>query len=177
MPDSPAFDAVCTSLEVVLAGGVDVHRCLAAKALGRIRATTSVQSLVRALLDEDEDVRSDAAEALLNLADPESGQQLLENLLGDPCTEVKLSAIATLAKLGDQRVIPWLRRMVIGRDPEIAWDEEEFFSSGWDDWVEIQLAAIKALAELSAVEAIPDIVTAICHDDAQDMILVAFKSL
>ena len=172
-----AFGAVCTSLETVLAQGSDIHRCLAAKALGQIRATKSVGSLIKALLDEDEDVRSDAAEALLKLADPESGQQLLENLLGDPCTQVKLSAIATLAKLGDQRAIPWLQRMVCGRDPEIVWDEEEFYSSGWDDWVEIQVGAIEALAELNAVETIPDIVAAICHDDAQDLTTVAFKSL
>ncbi len=172
-----AFGAVCTSLEAVLVGGVDIHRCLAAKALGQIHATSSVQSLIKALLDEDEDVRGDAAEALLKLADPASGQQLMENLLGDPCTDVKLSAIATLAKLGDQRVIPWLQRMVRGRDPEIAWDEEEFYSSGWDDWVEIQVGAIEALAELNAVETIPDIVAAISHDDAQDLAAVAFKSL
>ena len=171
------FGAVCTSLEAVLVGGVDIHRCLAAKALGQIHATSSVQLLIKALLDEDEDVRSDAAEALLKLADPESGQQLMQNLLGDPCTEVKLSAIATLARLGDQRVIPWLQRMVRGRDPEIAWNEEEFHSSGWDDWVEIQVGAIEALAELNAVDTIPDIIAAICHDDAQDLAEVAFKSL
>lgn len=177
LQNSPAFGAICTSLETVLNEGVDVHRCLAAKALGQINATKSVKSLIKALLDEDEDVRSDAAEALLKLADPKSGHQLMENLVGDPCTEVKLMAIATLAKLGDQSVIPWLRRMVKGRDSEIAWDEEEFFSSGWDDWVEVQVGAIRALAELNAVEAIPDIVAAIYHDDAQDMTITAFLSL
>lgn len=161
----------------ILVAGVDVHRCIAAQALGRIGGEVAVPPLIAALLDEDEDVRTDAAEALSNLADPRAGEQLLENLLGDPCAEVKLAAIDGLAKLRDERVTPWLRRMVKGRDEEIVWDEEEFFSSGWDDWVDIQIGAIKALANLNADEAVPDIVAAIRDENAQDMTEAAFKAL
>jgi len=125
-----ALDEICRVLSGILSDGVDIHRYLAARASGRIGAPASVQPLIAALLDEDEDVRTDAAEALLELADPRAAQQLLENLLGDPCTEVKLAAIESLAKLQDAKVIPWLRRMVKGRDEEIVWDEEEFYSSG-----------------------------------------------
>ena len=146
MPDGMR-DEVCRVLSGILGAGVDVHRCIAAQALGRIGGEGAVQSLIAALLDEDEDVRTDAAEALSNLADPRAGQQILENLLGDPCAEVKLAAIETLAKLGEAQVIPWLRRMVKGRDEEIVWDEDEFYSSGWDDWVDIQVKAINGLAE------------------------------
>ena len=177
LKNSPALGSVCTALGDILSDGIDVHRCQAAKALGRIGAPDSVPPLIKALLDEDEDVRTDAAEALLELADPKAGEQLFENLLGDPCTEVKLAAIETLAKIQDDRVIPWLRRMVKGRDEDIVWDEEEFFSSGWDDWVEIQVRAVKALAELKVAEAVPDIVAAIDDENAQDMIEAAFKAL
>jgi HEAT repeat protein len=173
----PTPDTVRQVLGEILGHGVDIHRCLAAKALGHIGGSSAVQPLTAALLDEDEDVRTDAAEALFELADPGAGQQLFENLLGDPCTDVKLAAIRTLAKLQDRRVIPWLRRMVKGRDQDIAWDEQEFFDSGWDDWVEVQIAAIAALAELDAAEAVPDIVEAIQDENAQDMTEVAFKAL
>ena len=156
----PPSDDVCQVLSGILGDGSDVHRCLAARALGRIGAPAAVQPLIAALLDEDEDVRTDAAEALSVLIDPRAGQQLLENLLGDPCAEVKLAAIETLAKLGDRRVTPWLRRMVKGRDEEINWDEQEFFASGWNDWVDVQAKAISALATLNAEEAVPDIVAA-----------------
>jgi len=173
----PVLDEVCRALSGILSDGVDVHRCLAARAFGRICAPASVQPLIAALLDEDEDVRTDAAEALSELADPRAGQQLFENLLGDPCAEVKLAAIETLAKLQDKRVIPWLRRMVSGRDEEIVWDEEEFYASGWDDWVDIQIMAVNALAELNASEAVPDIVAAMRDENAQDMTETAFKAL
>jgi len=173
----PVLGAVCSTLGGILSGGIDVHRCNAAKALGRIGGDASVQPLVAALLDEDEDVRTDAAHALLELADPRAGQQLYENLLGDPCTEVKLAAIGTLAKLQDKRVIPLLRRLVRERDSEIVWDEREFFESGWDDWVEVQMIAISALAEMGAAEAVPDIVAAIRDEEAQDITETAFKAL
>lgn len=173
----PVLDDVCRALSGILSDGVDVHRCLAAKAFGRIGAPEAVQPLIAALLDEDEDVRTDAAEALLALADPQAGQQLFENLLGDPCTEVKLAAIETLAKLQDKKVIPWLQRMVRGRDEEIVWDEEEFYASGWDDWVDIQIRAVNALAELNAGVAVPDIVAAMQDENAQDMTEAAFKAL
>ena len=172
----PVLDDVCQVLNGILSDGVDVHRCLAARACGRIGAPAAVQPLIAALLDEDEDVRTDAAEALWELADPRAGQQLFENLLGDPCTEVKLAAIKTLAKLQDKRVIPWLQRMVKGRDEEITWDEEEFYASGWDDWVDIQIKAVDALAVLNAGEAVPDIVAAMQDEDAQDMTEAAFNA-
>jgi len=177
-PDiQPASDEVCQVLSGILGNGVDVHRCLAAQALGRIGAPAAVQPLVAALLDEDEDVRADAAAALSDLGDPRAGRQLLENLIGDPCTEVKLAAIDALAKQQDIRIVPWLRRMVIARDEEIAWDEDEFYASGWDDWLDVQVKAVSALAALNAGEAVPDIVAAIRDEDAQDMTETAFKAL
>ncbi len=172
-----ASGRVSRALQDVLAEGIDIHRCLAARALGKIGHPSAVPALVKALLDEDEDVRTDAAVSLQLLVDPASATQLFENLLGDPCTEVKLAAIDTLAKLKDPKIIPWLRRLVKGRDEEIVWDEQEFFASGWDDWVEVQNRAVAALAELNVIEAVPDIVNALDGDDAQDLIETAFHAL
>ncbi len=164
-------------LENILSEGIDIHRCLAAKALGEIGDKSSTPTLIAGLLDEDEDVRSDAAEALRHFADPISADQLLENLLGDPCTEVKLAAIDILAALGDARVVPWLRKLVLSRDEEIIWDQQEFYSSGWDDWVDIQSHAVAALGVLNVREAVPDIVIALADENAQDLIDVAFAAL
>ncbi len=175
-PDATVKD-VCRAMAEILGEGVDVHRCLAAQALGRLGTPMGVEPLTEALLDEDSDVRTDAAEALSKLADSRAGAQLLENLLGDPCTEVKLAAIDTLAKLNDKAVIPWLRRIVRGRDVEIAWDEDEFYDSGWDDWVDVQIRAVQALATLNAGESVPDIVEAMRDENAQDMTEAAFKAL
>lgn len=171
-------EAVCRVLADILENGVDVHRCLAAQALGRIGIAGggAVAPLIAALLDEDEDVRTDAATALSALADPRAGKQLMENLLGDPCAEVKLAAIETLAKLRDPDLVPWLRRIVKGRDEEINWDEQEFYSSGWDDWVDMQIKAVQALADLNAGEAVPDIVEAMQDEGGQDMTEAAFKA-
>ncbi len=174
---SPAPLAVVEALGDILSEGVDVHRCLAAKALGRIRAGQAAGPLIKALLDEDEDVRTDAAEALAKIGDPAASDQLYENLIGDPCTEVKLFAIAALVKTGDSRIAPWLVRMVKGRDEEITWDEQEFYSSGWDDWVDIQAGAIAGLADLRIDSAVPDIVAALKDEEAQDIAETVFKAL
>jgi HEAT repeat protein len=168
---------VCRALGGVLRAGVDIHRSEAAQALGRIDRPAAARALVDALLDEDEDVRTDAAGALARLAPPEAGRQLLENLLGDPCTGVKLAAIEALTRLRHPELAPWLRRLIAGRDPEIAWDEAEFHEGGWDDWVDIQVKAVQSLAELGVEEAVPEIVAAIDDELGQDLTEVGFKAL
>ena len=61
----------------MLREGIDIHRCEAAQALGRIDRPAAARALVDALLDEDEDVRTDAADSLARLAPLEAGLQLL----------------------------------------------------------------------------------------------------
>ena len=170
-------DEVRGALIRILCEGVDVHRCLAAQALGRMDHPEAVRALVNALLDEDEDVRTDAAGALARLAPPEAGHQLMENLLGDPCSGVKLNAIDALTRLRHRALAPWLRRMLKGRDEEINWDESEFYEGGWDDWVDIQVKAIEALAELGVEEAVPEIVAAIDDEFGQDLSEIGFAAL
>ncbi|MBC8339511.1 MAG: HEAT repeat domain-containing protein, partial [Alphaproteobacteria bacterium] len=170
-------EEVCGALSGVLHNGVDIHRCLAAQALGRIGDDRAVEPLIGSLLDEDEDVRTDVAGALSALADPRSAGQLMENLLGDPCTDVKLAAIDALVRLEESDVVPWLRKLIHGRDEDIAWDDSEFFENGWDDWVDIQIKAIEGLAELGIAEAIPDMIDAMEDENAQELSGIVFKSL
>jgi HEAT repeat protein len=176
-PDGTATsEPVSAKLCQVLATGVDVHRCLAAQALGKIGHPNSVETLIAALLDEDEDVRTDAAAALVDRASPAAGKQLFENLLGDPCSGVKLNAIDALVRLRDSDVVPWLRRLLKGRDEEIAWDEVAFYHDEWDDWADIQVKAIEALSQLGDQDAVADIVEAVNDEFGQDLTEVGFKA-
>ncbi len=179
-PDHPQVDMtgdVCRALCRILREGIDIHRCLAAQALGRIGDTQAVETLIAALLDEDEDVRTDAAASLVNFASPAAGKQLMENLLGDPCSGVKLKAIDALVRLRESDVVPWLRKRLKGRDKEIAWDETAFYHDEWDDWADIQVKAIEALAQLGVEDAVADIVEAIDNEFGQDLTEVGFKAL
>ncbi len=168
---------VSARMRNILAEGVDVHRTVAAKALARIDGKNSVDAFIKALLDEDEDVRADASEALAHIGDRRAAKQLLENLLGDPAPQVKLNAIDGLAAMGHGEVVPLLRRLLRGRDDEITWDEEEYYATEWDDWTDVQLHALRALGTLRAGEAVGDIVTAMKHEDAHDIIEPGFKVL
>jgi HEAT repeat protein len=168
---------VCSILCDVLLGGIDIHRTLAAQALGKIGGDEAVDALIKALLDEDEDVRTDAATALVELADPKANKQLLENLIGDPCPEVKLAAMTALAASKNDETIPWLLRILAGRDEDIVWDEEEFYATGWDDWLDMQLKAMEGLATLGIEESVPGIVAAINDDEALDITDTAMKAL
>jgi HEAT repeat protein len=101
----------------------------------------------------------------------------LENLLGDPCAGVKLNAIDALVRLRDHEVVPWLRRLLKGRDEDIAWDETAFYQDEWDDWADIQVKAIEALAQFGIEDAVADIVEAIDDEFGQDLTEVGFKAL
>lgn len=170
-------EKVCSKLCDVLSNGLDIHRCIAAKALGRIQTNEAVQTLIAALLDEDEDVRADAADALARIGDPASEKQLLENLIGDPSRDVKLSAIEALANLGSKEVVPWLVRMVSGRDDEIIWDDADYYAGGWDDWTDVQIKAIEALVVLGNEDSVLAISEAIRDEEGQDLDQVGFNAL
>ncbi|MHA1108728.1 MAG: HEAT repeat domain-containing protein, partial [Alphaproteobacteria bacterium] len=152
---------------------------LAAQALGHLHQQHPdiVGALIDALLDEDEDVRSDAASALAGLADPRSAPQLFDNLIGDPNAEVKGAALDVLIRMNHPEIAGWLRRLLKGRDPEIVWDEDAFYTDEWDDWTDIQLRALKGLGELGLEDSVPDIAAAIDDEMGQDLIVPAFATL
>ena len=168
---------VLNRLSGILRDGVDIHRCAAATALGKINAPDAVEALIEALRDEDEDVRTDVSAALMRIRDPRAATQLLENLIGDPCGEVKVAAIETLTRMKHDPVVPWLRKIVLSRDPEIVWDDDGYYADGWDDWADMQVKAIEALAKFGCEEAVPDIVAAMQDEMGQDLTDVGFRNL
>ena len=170
-------DRVCARLSKILADGADVHRTVSAQALGVIGRPDCVPALLEALLDEDPDVRVDAATALGRIGDPAAAPRLMDNLLGDPCSEVKLAAIDALVAMQYGPVVPWLVRLLKGRDEEIAWDEDEIYRDGWDDWIDIQVRAVNGLARFGAAQAVPDIVEAMDDEFGQDLSEAGFRAL
>ncbi|HGG05672.1 MAG TPA: hypothetical protein ENK28_09465, partial [Aliiroseovarius sp.] len=169
---------VSEKLSAILSDGIDVHRCAAARALGVLRTQAATEKLVASLLDEDPDVRVDAATALATINDPATAEKLMDNLIGDPESDVKKAAISALVAMRHKPVVPLLKALVTSRaEDKIAWDEDEFFSSGWDNWDDIQIAAIKGLAEFGAHEAVPDILDALSDEEGQDVSETAYLAL
>ena len=177
MKAPPSAPDVCQVLCDILKDGIDVHQCAAAKALKQVDDVRATKALIQALLDQDEDVRADAAAALVGRKDAGACRQLLENLIGDPCGEVKISAIDALVAARDGAVVPWLRRLAVSADEEVIWDEDGQIADGWDDWADVQLAAIAALGELKIEDAAPDILAVIIEGDGQDVSEVGCKAL
>ena len=161
----------------IVAEGVDVHRCAAVRSLGRAAMSGASSVVQNALLDEDEDVRVDAVSALAAIGDLKSADAILENFLGDPSPDVKLLAIQTLADLGYQKIAPHLLKLVLGRDAAIVWDDSGYYDTGWDDWLDIQVASIKALGKLGVADAVPVIVQAIGDEEGQDVTQAAIPVL
>ncbi len=157
--------------------GLDIHRCAAATALGKISHPAAGAVLQKALLDEDEDVRTDAAAALLELNEAQAASAIMENLLGDPCPEVKLSAIELLTSVNHRQVVPWLHTIVAGREDEINWGDSDYYATGWDDWLDMQMAAIKALGKVGTAESVAVIMSELENDEGQDLSQVAIPAL
>ncbi len=169
---------ISDKLVSLLKDGADVHRCAAAQALGNFNLPNVTEALVAALLDDDPDVRVDAANALLQINDPATAQKLMDNLLGDPDADVKKAAIKALVAMKFDPVVPYLRALVISRaEDKIAWDEDEFFNSGWDDWVDVQMLALEGLAVFAHVDAVPEIVTAMADPENQDLTEAGLRAL
>jgi HEAT repeat protein len=129
------------------------------------------------LLDEDPDVRVDAVTSLGLIGDFSAAPQLMENLIGDPCAEVKLAAMEALIAMRHEPVVPWLIRLLKGRDEAMTWDEDEIYQDGWDDWVDMQVKAIEGLAAFGVSDAVPDVLEAIEDEFGQDLSEIGFRAL
>src|SRR4051794_26598843 len=92
-------------------------RAWAANVLGEVRAQRAFPVLVRALNDQDDEVRGKAATALGRLGDRRAIHHLLEHLLTDPAPFVRVRIASTLGQFGGPEVIDRLVHAL--RDP--AW--------------------------------------------------------
>ena len=157
----------------------EVTRCLAAKALGNIGANTGgdvgADALVAALMDTDPDVRADAMEALVTCARPQDAADIRRSLIGDPVQEVKVAALRALAGLGDRDSIALIRRLALDRaEDTVSWEDT---AGMWDDWLEVQIAAVEALGELDAAGAVEDLLAARSDEFGQELDHVVFSAL
>lgn len=174
LPPRPTIDPVA-AISRHLREGNDIIRCAAARAIGAVGDERAAPDLVDALLDEDPDVRSDAMAALVTCARQEDADAIRRSLMGDPVREVKVSAIQSLCRLKDGASIPLLRALVKDRcDHDVAWAED---SGIWDDWLDVQDAAITALGALGVHEAIEDLLEARDDEMGQDLDHVVFATL
>lgn len=174
LPPVPSLDPVATICRH-LRDGEDVVRCAAARALGALGEERAAPDLVAALLDEDPDVRCDAMAALAVCARQEDADVIRRSLMGDPVKEVKVSAIEALCRLKDRDSIPLFRALARDRcDHDVAWEDGVGL---WDDWLDIQVAAIVALGDLDVVDAVPELLEARDDEMGQDVDHVVFSAL
>lgn len=150
-------------------------RCAAAKALRAKGDVGAAPAMVAALLDEDPDMRTDAMEALVRCARPEDAATILHSLEGDPIKEVKIFAIEALTRLEEPKAVPLLRALAKDRAANrVAWEDD---AGMWDDWLDVQVAAIKALGWMQASEAIDDLLDARTDEMGQELDNVIFAAL
>lgn len=148
-------------------------RCAAARALGALGDEDAAPALVEALLDPDPDVRADAMAALVRCARPEDAAALRRSLQGDPVGEVKTAAVRALGRLGDEASTVLLRALARDRcESEVAWEE-----GSWDDWLDVQVAAITALGDIGAESAVDDLIRARTDEGGQELDHVVFAAL
>ncbi len=174
--DTSLRDAAICRFSELAGSEYEVIRLRAIQALAAIGAGDA-PALVGALQDEDEDVRQDAAQALGDLGVYQAAPHLLENLIHDPCGEVKLACVNALAALQYKEAAPYLRSLVTGRGEQFTWDEDALYQDEWDDWLDIQIAAIGALGQMGDAAAIEPIVIAVMDEDGQALADVACQAL
>lgn len=152
-----------------------VIRCAAAKAFSALKGTAGAPALIEVLVDEDPDVRTDVMEALVACARPDGAAAILKSLEGDPVKEVKIFAVRALARLDDPTGLPLILRLARDRaDDEVAWEDE---AGMWDDWLDVQIAAIEALGRMQASEAIDHLLEARIDELGQELDDVIFPAL
>lgn len=175
--DRPPSGAGMSALRRFLDGENDVLRCAAVRALPRATDDTYAvrTALTAALLDPDPDVRSEAMDALVAEASFEDVPVILRSLEGDPVREVKLSAIEALRRLPDDSATELLRALVLSRtEDRVSWEDE---GSDWEDWLDIQIAAIRALGDLGVTDAIDDMMAARDDEFGQQLDVPVFNAL
>ncbi|MEM8689069.1 MAG: HEAT repeat domain-containing protein [Pseudomonadota bacterium] len=162
---------VLAALRTVLDEGSEPERCAAACALGTLGGEGVADALIGALRDPDPDVRCQVAEALATLQPESAGEALIANLRDDPVGEIKPVYISTLARLRIAESYDLLCALSVGRAEHlgVAWEDD---MSGWDDWLDVQLAAIDALGVIGpgdAAPAVEAILAALNDMDGQDI--------
>ena len=153
----------------------ELLRCAAARALGAAADERAAPALVEALMDEDPDLRVDAMAALVGCARPEDAQAIRRSLMGDPVKEVKVFAVEALGRLVDSASVPLFCALAKDRcSHDVAWEDE---AGMWDDWLDVQLAVIRALGDMEVGEAIDTLLEARSDEMGQELDPEVFNAL
>ena len=138
-------------------------------------AAAKRRALKEALLDPDPDIRSDAMEALAKLATPADAAVIRRSLEGDPVREVKIAATEALGRVAQGDDIALLRVLTLSRcEDQVAWEDE---LGDWEDWLDVQIAAIGALGDLAQTDSIDDMLAARDDELAQTLDIPVFEAL
>ncbi len=168
------------SLKKILSENNEVEQCLAVQALGGLADKGNLAILIKHLRNPDEDVRCDVGKALCLIKDESLIAPLLENLIQDPIGEAKVIYIAALEAQGAIQCADILCVLASGRGEEedIAWEE---YGTGWDDWLDVQIAAIKTLGvfaeQIDRKKAIKAILVGLNDPEGQDLWAIATRAL
>ncbi len=152
-------DTLCQLVQT----GDEADRCYAARTLGLLGDTASIETLIEHLRDEDLDVAIDAAEALGNIGSPKAVPALVESLENDPSGEVCTMVTVALGKIGDTDTIDPLLKICLERPENMEWNDD------WDTWWDVQKAAVHALGTLQAEKAVDRLAALIGDETQQDM--------
>ena len=165
--------AATKALRELLGSGNELQQCLSAQALGRIGAKSTLRPLLALLKDEDEDVRSDAVEALGLLGDARAVPPLRAHYHRCASGEEKVAALEALGRLGGAQACDLLLHVAGHRDEDWDLDLEE----DWDTYWDAQLISIEALGRLGDPRAVPVIAAALEDENGQELSGAALKAL
>ena len=169
--------SVTAALSAILDSDNDVIRCAAIECLGHLLPGPAEGLLIRSLDDPDVDARILAARALEAGSPGRAGPALSRSVVEDPSGEVKEAAITSIGRLGYCSDTTPLHRVVVDRDAEIAWGEDDGDGGDWDRWLDVQVAGIETLGRLGDADGVPAIVAALDDEMGQDIEPQAFKAL
>ncbi|MES0812250.1 HEAT repeat domain-containing protein [Roseibium sp. SCPC15] len=164
-------------LEIARTGSPS-EQCLAIETAGAWKLSSAREVLLEATRNDDPDVRVDALQTLVDLKEKELGKEFLWSLENDPVGDSKVAAIKGLQAEDRDLVAPLLRKLVVDRcEDDVAWEDD---SADWDDWLDVQKEAIRAVGRLGIEEAVDDLLEAATDEFGQDLwneILEAFAGL
>jgi HEAT repeat protein len=170
-------DNLIHTLQQVLDRDNSLSRCCAVKALARLDACDdeSTKRLMGMLLDQDPDVRIDAATALGRLGVEEAAEPLLKNIEGDPEGGVRIEAVRALSKIKSTRAVePLIRCFQEDGYPQLdnLVDDLEF-NACW----EVQSQSIDALGEIGDPRTVEPLMALLEEEGYEDLQENGFRVL
>ena len=157
----------------LLKTGDEAERFYSARSLGKSGELQAVSALTSTLLDDDEDVVMEAAQALAKLPEQSSVEALKYLITEHPDGDVRIVATETLGQLAE--TISTARSALYPLvEPG---NQQEAWYDGWDDRWDIQRAAVIALGNCADRDAVTVLKSALNNEDCQDIEPEIMKAL